>query len=398
MTHKKLKILHVINHYQEKFGYQENYLAYNQNKLGHEAIIITSDHYYPFPDYEKSVKNVLGKRKIGVGSFYDNGVKIIRKKSYFQILNSPNLVWFSIKKELLTFRPDIIHVHNPTNLFLFEIFFFKNKLGYKIFIDSHYDYLVENNKYPFLKFFYFLFWRLIYNKLGQNKKVAKFLPITESSKNWLIEKLKINPSSMIISRLGVDTETMAYDNNADKEFRKKYHIGDKIILVNAGKQYEKKNIEWIIKVAIEASKINKQIFLLLIGSAGDRYNKKIMKLLSRLNKDQFLRLPFLRRDILQKAYSASDIGIWPGVPSNTIQEAMLCEVALILPENNIVGHLINKNGLKENDNIHKAAKFIITCVNNKTKLDSYKKQSKEIAFSYSWSKITSDLNVIYTSN
>ena len=177
-----------------------------------------------------------------------------------------------------------------------------------------------------------------------------------------------------------------------------YYVSLSMFILDGWKQYEKKNIEWIIRVAIEASKINKQIFLLLIGSAGDVYDKKIIKLLSRLNKDQFLRLPFLRRDILQKAYSASDIGIWPGIPSNTIQEAMLCEVALILPENNIVGHLIDKNGLKENDNIHKAAKFIITCANNKTKLDSYKKKSKEIAFRYSWSKITSDLNVIYTSN
>ena len=129
-----MKILHVINHYHENFGYQENFLAVNQKKLGHETLIVTSDYYFPFPDYDKSVGHILGKRKIGSGVFFDKNIKIIRKKSYFQNKTNPNFVWFSLRKELFKFKPDIIHIHNPFNLFLFEIFFFQKKIGYFLFL------------------------------------------------------------------------------------------------------------------------------------------------------------------------------------------------------------------------------------------------------------------------
>ena len=393
-----MKILHVINHYHENFGYQENFLAVNQKKLGHETLIVTSDYYFPFPDYDKSVGHILGKRKIGSGVFFDKNIKIIRKKSYFQNKTNPNFVWFSLRKELFKFKPDIIHIHNPFNLFLFEIFFFQKKIGYKIFIDSHHDYSVEKNKYRYLKKIYYLSWNLIYNLIYSKKRVSKFLPITNSASRWLKEKISIQDDKIEISRLGVDLDTMNYDHNLENYFREKHNLQNKMIIVNAGKQYPEKKINEIIKIAIKANKISKDIFLVLVGSASNKYDYEILKLLSTLGENNYLRLPFLNREKLREVYCASDIGIWPGIPSNTIQEAMASKVAMILPDNDIVGHLIDGNGIFMNEKNKTIMDFIKECLSDPNKLEKFKLKSQEIAIKYSWANIVKKLDDIYKSN
>ena len=57
-----MRILHVIHYYHEGFGYQENWLAAHQIKLGHEVCVVTSDYYFPFPNYEATMAPTLGSR------------------------------------------------------------------------------------------------------------------------------------------------------------------------------------------------------------------------------------------------------------------------------------------------------------------------------------------------
>ncbi len=393
-----MKILHVINHYHENFGYQENFLAVNQKKLGHETLIVTSDYYFPFPDYEKSVGNILGKRKVGDGEFFDKNIKIIRKKSLFQSLKSPNFVWFSLRKELFKFKPDIIHVHNPFNLFLFEIFFFQKKIGYKIFIDSHHDHMVENKKYSFLKNIYYFCWNTLYNFFDLKKRVSKFLPTTVSAAKWLKEKVNIVDNYIEISELGVDLDSMSYNSKLESDFRKKYNLEKKMIMINAGKQYTEKKIHEVIKIVIDAKKINKNAFLILVGLASDEYEYEISKLLSKLGESNYLRFPFLNRKELNEVYCAADIGIWPGIPSNTIQEAMASKVAVILPQNDIVGHLIDGNGIYFDEKKLHITQFLKECSFSQNQLEKYKLKSQEIAIKYSWSNIVKDLDQIYKDN
>jgi glycosyltransferase involved in cell wall biosynthesis len=389
-----LNILHVINYYQEGFGYQENYLTYYQKKASNNVLVISSDYFFPFPDYDSTMLPTLGNRRVGVGKFSDKGVKIIRKKSFFSRI-SPGIIWFNFSAELKNFKPDVVHLHGATNIVMFQLLYFQKKYGFKIFVDSHQDKVVENSNKSAIYAVYYWIWRFIYNKINIKQRVSRFLPITESAQEWLLENLEIVNNRTTIVPLGVDLETMSYCYKTGNSFKERYNIQSKIVLVNAGKQYEKKKIEWVIKVAVQARHIGVDVFLILVGSANDSYNLKIENSLKSLGRKYYLRLPFLNRKELREVYSASDIGIWPGVPSNTIQEAMACNVAVILPNDNIVGHLVDGNGILENKDIDRTTSFIEEVSKNHSKLNDIKKQSKKIAERYSWKEIVSELDLIY---
>src|SRR3989344_996114 len=76
-----MRIVNLIDYFQPKIGYQETFLSREFMKMGHETFVVTSDRYYPFPHFAKSVGNVLGKRYIGAGERIEEGINVLRLKS-----------------------------------------------------------------------------------------------------------------------------------------------------------------------------------------------------------------------------------------------------------------------------------------------------------------------------
>lgn len=391
-----MKILHIVDYFTDKLNYQENLLSYWQNKLGHEVKIVTSDYYYPFPNYERTMEPVLGNRKVGIGTFMDRNVDILRKKSYSISKKYPSLIWFRVSDVINDFMPDVIHVHGATNLCLIEVLAMKKHYRYKIFVDSHQDYMVQGNHNSLFRKIYNKPWRILYKHSLDKGLISLFLPITENAMEWLNSELSIPMQSQKINPLGVDIEKMYFHENEAKQFRKKHLIGNKILFIYAGKIYEGKRVDWIIDLL---SKLRNQekIFLLLIGNATLKYSDYLTQKLNKV-KYEFLRLPFMNHEDLRSAFSAADIGIWPGIPSNAIQEAMACETVVILPNNKIVGHLVSDNGLLENENIERASNFLNDLCENDSDLNKSKKKSSEIVKQYSWEIITKELIDIYKNN
>lgn len=389
-----MKILHVINYYHEGFGYQENCLAYYQKKLGNEVLVAASDYYFPFPDYNSTMKQRLGERHVGAGFYKDNGVNIVRLKSSFDSVGSAGILYFDITGILADFLPDIVHVHGVTNMCIPELIWLKKKYNYQIFIDSHQDYSVARKNGGKIERLYYYFWKYYYNKFGAKKAINKFLPITINAQKWLADKFYLSEEDMLISPLGVDMKSMSYAEEQGAIFRKTYGLEDKTIIVNAGKQYREKRIDWIIDVVESSVKRGCNAFLILVGNAEEKYDSVISERLQKIS-GVYLRLPFLRRDELRTVYSACDIGIWPGIPSNTIQEAMACRVAVILPDDDIVGHLIDGNGLAESQDIDVVAEYICSLDRDKDLLEKHKLRSEKSAFQYSWESIAKELLNIY---
>ena len=65
-----MKIVHLTSYFQPQLGYQEYFLAREHIKLGHDVWVVTSDRYFPFPDYDKTVKNILGRESSAVRMRY----------------------------------------------------------------------------------------------------------------------------------------------------------------------------------------------------------------------------------------------------------------------------------------------------------------------------------------
>lgn len=388
-----MKILHIMNYYQEEMGYQENWLPFFQEKLNNDVLIVASDKFFPFPDYDKSIKYLLGPRNVGSGYFYDRNIRIIRKKSFFELSNRASIV-FNVAKEIRAFNPDIIHVHGVTNINIFQIFAITSRQKVKIFIDSHLDYQVSNYKSIANKIYY-KFWSVFYKIYGD--KVRAFLPITLESQNFLVDKFKIDRDRTEINNLGVNTDIFYFDYNERKGLLNELNITNKTILINAGKQYEKKEIIFIIKLLKKiVNSFNKHdVVLLLLGSASGKYDRDIESEIIDV-KDNVIRIPLVPNKMLRSYYSAADIGIWPGIPSNTIQEAMACEVAVILRDNDTTSHLVENNGLSISVlNPYSVAKDIVNMMDENI-IEECKKQSRKLALKYSWDQISRDSLSIYS--
>ena len=183
----------------------------------------------------------------------------------------------------------------------------QDKLGYEIFVDSHQDPKVEGASETPIYRAYYAMWRYLFHQRGLKHKVARFLPITQAAQKWLEDKLKLSTDCMTISPLGVDLESMSLNVSARTRFRTQHNLDNHLVLVNAGKQYPAKRIDWIIEVAQAAAQRGVPIALILVGSADSAYNDLIERTLAKV-KIKSLRLPFLDRVELCEVYSAADIG------------------------------------------------------------------------------------------
>ena len=375
-------------------GYQENWLPYFQSELGHEVLILTSDKYFPFPDYDKNVGSILGKRRKGVGKFQCKGINITRARSFFEASSKASIL-FNIKREVEGFDPDVIHVHGITNLNIFQTLWCTRKKNIKVFVDSHSDYQVSNYKSKFNRLYY-KSWSAFYYLY--KKKIACFLPTTNEGKFFLINEFSIPKESIEINFLGVNVDRFYYDSERKEDLQNKYNLKGRRVIINAGKQDERKRILFILDVfrelVIEYG--HGELTLMLVGSASDEYDKLICEKVEKI-PDNIIRIPFLENSFLKDYYSLADLGIWPGVPSNTIQEAMACEVSVILPRNDTISHLIEDNGFFLSSFDYKEVASNISQLICSGLLDQYKKNSRELAVRFSWKCIAKESLKIYES-
>ena len=128
-----MKIVHVIPYFQPKLGYQEFYLAKEQQKMGHEVCVITSDRYAPYPDFLRTVGKILGQRYVGRGTFVEEGLKVVRLPLLFEIASTVLLL--GLRETLADFAPDVVHAHGATSPITMETIVFKDAFHYKTVVD-----------------------------------------------------------------------------------------------------------------------------------------------------------------------------------------------------------------------------------------------------------------------
>ena len=64
-----MRIVSINVHYQDKLGYQDYYLGLEWKKMGHEVHFISSDIHFDYPDYNNTVKHIIGDKYVGFGTF-----------------------------------------------------------------------------------------------------------------------------------------------------------------------------------------------------------------------------------------------------------------------------------------------------------------------------------------
>ncbi|MCM8786987.1 MAG: glycosyltransferase family 4 protein [Candidatus Omnitrophica bacterium] len=390
-----MKIIILIDYFQPKLGYQETFLAREFQKLGHQVFVLTSNFYFPFPDYQNTVYKILGERKRKVGEFIEEGIRVYRLPLLFEFGNSAVAMLKNLRKTLSKIKPDVVFSDGVFTPLAFQVAYYKKKIGYKLFYDNHAS-TFNTNLYNTLpkKIYMFFFKKFLMPFIKKN--ADGFTAVGESEKWLLCKEYSLKDNEVKLIPLGADTSIFYPDKRKRELMRQKLGIKEnEVLIVHAGKITKNKDVDILFKALKIISK-SEYNWRLLVISGGE---KKIIDEL----KDFAIQNNFSSKIIWQAPvenkkladfYNASDIGIWPGDLSNTILEAIACGLPVILPKfisrNQKSDHLLKeKNGLSfERKNFNELSDKIITLLNEKNLRELMGKKGEElIRKDYSWQKI-----------
>ena len=130
-----------------------------------------------------------------------------------------------------------------------------------------------------------------------------------------------------------------------RQVREKLDVaGDDTLLVVAGKLEPRKRVDWVLEAFHRLAPTHPRLRLLVIGSDSSTYSREVERtVLASPYADRTTMRPFADTSVLNGYFNAADIGVWPRNPAITIQQAMGTGLAVLLPRNDLVGHLINSD-------------------------------------------------------
>lgn len=369
-----MKIVHVINYFQHQLGYQEYYLAKEHAKAGHDVYVITSNKYFPFPDYDNTLKNILGEREFKPREESIDGIKVIRLKGKLE--QPARRIWLKgLLKKIREIKPDIIISHGESTYSTAILSLMLKFSKFKLITDSHTHYTEYYKKDKSFKTKIILFF--FRNLVWKNKKL-KIIAVTNQTKVFLNREYEIDSDKMNIIPLGTDTEMFCPDLDIRKSVRNELNISDnEILIIYTGKIVQSKNPALIIEAC--SGLFNKyNLKIIYIGSVGKEYSDKFNRLKKDFDK-YIIHHEAVPNSEIHKYYQAADIGIWPKEASMSSVDAVSCGLPVIISD--YLGERIsNQNGIgiKEN-NLESLKKAILELVSDKKLLELMGKNGRLLA-------------------
>ena len=356
-----MRIVHLIDYFQPKVGYQEYFLAKEHQKIGYEVYVVTSDRYYPFPSYDNTYKNVLSNRIVGTGERIEEGIKTIRLP-IFEIPGTSLPILFSLKSTLRKLSPDIVFCHGVYSITSFRASLLKQKLRFKLIYDNHAAYFNTNLESSIItKLYHLLHQTIIVPRI--KKGADSIFAIGEEERSFICNDFHLDKSAVPIIRLGVDTIRFRYSMKQRLRLRREFNLkASDLLIVFAGKIELRKDVH----ILIGALKMldNNKLHLILIGGGEANYINELKEISGKLN---VVWIPFVENAKLSHYYSAADIGIWPGDSTITLLEAMACRLPLILPDYYGTKYLDQSSAIVRftRGNVQDLAKSLKTLIDNK---------------------------------
>lgn len=328
-----MKILFVVDYYQPKIGYGSYYIPKELSKLGHQVTILTSNYYYPFPNYKNTAGKILGDRMLKVGSSTSEGVRVIRKKMWFEVFTRS---FFGGHVQTLTsVKPDIVMVDKTAGFSQVVMSLLKPFYKYKLIsIDAHLPsgFMAEGNYIA--KEIFYLFFRIIFSGIV-NKTVDKFIAVQEETK-IIMKKYYGIKSKITHIPLGTDTNLFKFDLKDRQKIRRRYKINDnEFVVVYTGKLIIEKGVHILFEALNKLLNNKKRIKLLLVGSGASDYLKFCYSKLPKAFENNVIEVGFVEAKELPKYYSASDLAVWPLQESMSMNDAASCSLPFIA--NNKIG-------------------------------------------------------------
>ncbi|MFA4876129.1 MAG: glycosyltransferase family 4 protein [Methanoregula sp.] len=329
-----MKIIHVIDYFQPKLGYQETFLAKNHLELGHEVHVITSERYNPCLYAKSKCIPILGSRIQESGFFNEDGLKIWRLKIIFEL---HHLLWMQgLVRKIREISPDLIIVHGVTNLAAIQIALLKKRgTGFKLIYDDHATFV--NSKSCLYPIFRYFFSAIIINKADA------FVAILPATQQFMTKQYGIPKNKIQIIPLGADKNRFCFSGSARVSTRNELCLQEsETVFIYTGKIQPEKNLKLLfdaMNILIKKRICN--IKLLIVGDSPDLFINEIKDYAVTLKIDGSIiwHKMVLNKD-LKNYYSAADIGVWPYGASASMLEAMACNLPIIISDCSEVTDLV----------------------------------------------------------
>lgn len=162
-------------------------------------------------------------------------------------------------------------------------------------------------------------------------RVCRIIAISEQTKRDIIDITGVEPSRVHVVYLALENRFRKFEG-ATEEVRRLYGISGRFLLYAGGIEY-RKGCDVLLQAFQPIARKNKELSLVMVGSAEGRYPEKIKQLTSELGLcDRVIFTGFVPDDDLPLLYNGAEIFVYPstyegfGLP---VLEAMACGVPVI---------------------------------------------------------------------
>ncbi|WJE19748.1 glycosyltransferase family 1 protein [Bacillus cereus] len=292
-----------------------------------------------------------------------------------------------IKRELLAFKPDIIHIATPFNMGLCGLYYAK-KLNIPVVGSYHTDFDAYLRYYK-IEFLSNMLWN--YLKWFHSHMQKNFVPSPET----LHQLKKKGFQQLYIWGRGVDCTLFHPTYNKDL-FRKKYNITAEYILSYIGRLAPEKDIDTLQTLIQTTNKERDDIHWLI---AGDGPLAKGLH--ENVQKTNVTFTGYLQGKDLAEVYASSDLMVFPSTTEtfgNVVLESLACGTPVIGANSGGVKNIITdgKTGvLCEPKNEDSFLSSIYELLNNEEMRKQISLDARSYATTQSWDEISSNLLMHY---
>ena len=334
-----MRIAHVIDYFQPKMGYQETFLAREHARLGHDVYVVTSDRYSPIAYSGEAAKETLGNRIVGTGLLTEEGIKVWRLKTLFEL---PPIIWVSgVANKVQELNPDLVIVHGIANFSAIRIARLKKRVGnFKLIYDDHMTFAASRSK---IRFLYSLFRYFFSPQIQQAADVL--VAVADVCKRFMHKRYGIPIESIVTIPLGADDEIFRFDAVAREETRSQLSLNeDDIVFIYAGKIVPAKGPHILVEAGMQLIDRNENLKIVLLGNGPPSYIEGMKQKIQGANQeDRFIWHDAVSNKKLPKFYSAADVAVWPREASLSMMEAMACGLPIIISDTSEVGERAGYN-------------------------------------------------------
>ena len=321
-----MRIISINVHYQDKLGYQDYYLGSEWKKMGHEVHFISSDVHFDYPDYDNTVKHIIGSKYVGSGIFLnDYDVPIHRLKGTPR--RYTGLIWLKgFEKKLLDLKPDLIISHGIFSWQSIRLLFIYKELNCPIIFDDHTTLnLVRKGKVSAV--FFWIFRTFFARKFI--KIAHKLVGISGTCIDVMRDNFGLVGNKVEMIPLGTDITIFKKNEQLRTSYRNKLGIkNDEILIVYTGKMYENKKVHLIFEALNDKNVSNEKIVILLVGDVAETYKTKLDDAVNK-SKNRVIIKKSVSVEQLPAVYNAADISVWPDHTTNSTIDASACGCAII---------------------------------------------------------------------